>query len=204
MNYRRNKNKVKITAAFLLLAFAVLIISFGRGREVFENASRPLIGISASANDALSLLKNETKSRSDLYRELDELKEENHRLSIENLNQDILRQQNVELKDQLGWERKKELFTLSRIIARPPITPFDSLTIERNKNVSLESGQRVRVTETVEVGRISSIHNTTAIVKLYTTTGIRTPVEITGVDHLLLPRVQALDRTLFKYHVHLK
>lgn len=186
MNYRRNKNKVKIGTAFLLLFLAILIISFGRGRELFENVSTPLVGANASANEALNLLKNETKSRNELYRELSELKEENHRLIIENLNQDILRQQNIELKDQLGWKWEKELFTLSRIISRPPVTPFDSLTIETSESVSFEKGQRVRVTETVEVGRISSANNKTAMVKLYTTTGTRTPVEINGSGPLVI------------------
>lgn len=186
MNYRRNKNRLKVSTAFLLLGLAVLIISFGRGRELFENVSAPLVGVSASANDALSLLKNETKSRSELYNELKELKEENHRLVVENLNQDILRQQNLELKEQLGWKWERGLFTLSRIISRPPVTPFDSLTIETSRGVSFEKGQRVRVTETVEIGRISSVNKTTAVVQLYTTTGVRTPVEINGGGALVI------------------
>ncbi|MEX0933443.1 MAG: rod shape-determining protein MreC [Candidatus Paceibacterota bacterium] len=186
MNYRQNKNKIKIGTAFVLLTLAVVILSLGRGRELFENVSTPLIGASANANEALNLLKNETKSRAELYLELAELKKENLRLSFENLNQDILRQQNIELKEQLGWKWKKESFTLSRTITRPPVTPFDSLTIETNKDVSFEKGQRVRITETVEIGRISTVQGTTAIVKLYTTTGTQTPVEINGDGPLVI------------------
>ena len=186
MNYRRNKSKARIGAAFLLVTLAVLIISFGRGRELFESASTPLVGISANANDALTLLQNEAKSRADLYHELGELKKENNRLAVENLNQDILRQQNIQLKDQLGWKWEQTSFTLSRIIARPPITPFDSLTIEKSSGGFFEKGERVRVTESVEIGRISSVNNTTAVVKLYTTTGTRTPVEINGGGPLVI------------------
>lgn len=186
MNYRRNKNKTEISIAFSLLILAILVVSLGRGRELFENASAPLIGASANANSALDLLKNETKSRNELYRELNELKEENRLLEIENLNQDILRQQNLELKDQLGWKWEKELFTLSRIISRPPVTPFDSLTIETSDIISFEKGERVRVTETVEIGRISSVNDTTAIVELYTSTGTQTPVEINGGGPLVI------------------
>ncbi|MEX0910022.1 MAG: rod shape-determining protein MreC [Candidatus Paceibacterota bacterium] len=186
MRYRRSKDKQKMGIAVLLMLLAVSVISFGRGRELFENVTSPLVGVSASANSALSLLGDEAKSRTELQNELRELREENRTLSLENLNQQILKEHNKELKEQLGWTKLTESFTISRIISRPPITPFDSLTVQTSTKKRIEKGQRVRITETVEIGKIATVNNTTAIVKLYTTPGTKTPVEINSSGPLVI------------------
>jgi cell shape-determining protein MreC len=186
MKYQQSKNKQKTRIAILLLLLAIIVVSFGRGRELFEKVTSPLVGISASANNAIETLLDETKSRKELQNELETLREENRTLSLENINQQILREHNKELKRQLGWIESAQSFSVSRIISRPPITPFDSLTVQVGGDKKIEKGQRVRLAETVEVGKVSTVNNSTAIIRLYTTTGIKTPVEINGGGPLVV------------------
>lgn len=186
MRYRQNKERSKIFAALCLLAVGALVLSFGRGRELFERAASPIFALNASAGDILATLSDETKSRSQLEQELGKLREENKELYFENLNQQVLKGQIKELKEELGLEERDEEYSLSRVIARPPVTPFDSLTINTSGNERVEKGQRVLAAETVEIGRVSSVKKTSAVISLYTSAGTRTPVEINGDGPLVI------------------
>jgi rod shape-determining protein MreC len=186
MKYRRSKDKQRIGIAVLLMLLAISVISLGRVREVFDRATSPLVGVSASASTIFENLRDETKSRSELLSELNKLREENHTLTIENLNQSVLKQYNKELKEHLGWNDSKDSFSVARIISRPPVTPFDSFTVQVNTQNSIHRGQRVRITETVEVGKVTTVNTSTAIVKLYTSAGTKTPVEVNGGGPLVI------------------
>lgn len=186
MRYRRKQNNKKIIISLSVMLLLILLTLFNRSREALEEVASPLVAISASASSAYSNLSNETKSRDELIKEINTLKEENTRLSLENLNQEFLKEQNKRLKELLGSEAEEGTLALARVLAKPPVTPFDSLTIEVNKSTNIEKGQKIRVTENDEIGIISSSSRNTAIAKLYTSPGTQTPVEINGNGVLVI------------------
>lgn len=181
----RNKHRTSIIFSVGILVCGFLVISLGFGQRVLEGVASPVSVLGANAHGLKLSLEYGSKTRSQLIHTIEELKRENAELGYEEFTRKVAKTQSEELKEELGWSEAGDTFNLSRVLVRPPVSAFDSLTTAV-MTPGPEIGARVRVSESVEVGRVASVRGTSAIVDLYTSTKTRTPVEINGSGPLVI------------------
>jgi cell shape-determining protein MreC len=188
MKYRlvnkRGARAIFIATAVLVI---VLILSlFDGGRAFLSNIGSPFFFVGTQINDVLRSFENTLKTKGDLRNEIEMLRHEYSKLAYDSLTYHILKAENRELRERLGVLQEESNFTLARVVAKPPVVPFDSLTIETARRNLPPEGGRVRVSETIEIGRVDTWGPLYGIVVLYTSTGVRTPVEINGGGSLVI------------------
>jgi cell shape-determining protein MreC len=118
------------------------------------------------------------KNKNSLQSEIKKLQDENKRLEIENLTVQGLRNENVALKQALNISVSTNNRIALRVLQTPPFSPYDNLLIDINGQ-NVEVGDMVYYGE-LAIGRISEKYSKTAIVKLLSAPGEKTPAKIKG------------------------
>jgi len=188
MKYKRvNKRELRalgIAASVFALVFVVSL--FDGGREILLKIGSPAFSLGTHITDSFQSLGNALRTKNSLVHTIEELRQENMILAHDSFAYRILRAENRALRERLGIWQGESGHILARVVARPPVVPFDSLTIETAHRGVVPIGSRVRISETIEIGRIETWGSRTGIVALYTSTGTRTPVEINAGGSLVV------------------
>ena len=93
--------------------------------------------------------------------------------------------ENQELKE-LGGRNLKTLFVLGAILNRPPVSPYDTLTVDIGSNERIAVGDIAMVEENSAIGEVSSITKNSASVSLYSTPERETQVAV-GIERTSAP-----------------
>lgn len=175
-----------LIVATIFFALVLVISLFDGGREFLFKVGSPFFSVGTHIHGAFQSFENTLRTKDDLRNEIDTLRREYSRLAYDSLAYRIVKAENRELRKRLGaWQNEKN-FTLARVLAKPPVAPFDSLTIEAARHTPPPENGRVRVSEKIEIGKVDIWGPRYGIVALYTSTGIRTPVEINGGGSLVI------------------
>lgn len=186
-NYQLRNNKRTLVLLGIVLLVGVLVLTFGVGQKPLANLFSPLIKFSHNLKEGGGNLVTFFSDKSDLKEKIERLERENTKLKLDSRNWDLIQKENQELKE--GWGREDEDGDpplLARVISKPPVSPFDILTIDIGSNHGIEKGERVLVAENTEIGFVSTVFNDHSIVTLYSNAGERTPVEINSGGSLVI------------------
>lgn len=182
MSYRRDKRtvsqkKVLTGLGVLLIVFAVF------GTTVGDVLQKGLLRVVAplwhtEGESALSAgIIGVFHSKITLTTENEELKKELRDLGLKLLDRNLLYEENLLLKEKLGRGNIDESI-FARVLARPGQSPYDTLVIDVGSEAGLRGGERVMYEDTILIGTIAEVGARTSKVKLFTSSGEETIVEI--------------------------
>lgn len=176
----------------LLLVALALIILFFILRTLFPGAvawlAQPLWGAGDAATSAGGSVAAFFGDKAVIARERDQYAAQVAALEAENAS---LRARTLDLARLLGDRTEAAPGILAGVLARPPVSPYDTLVIDQGEASGVRIGQQVTGMGGVPLGTIESVADTSARVLLYSAPGRvtegwvgvnRTPVSLEGAS----------------------
>gem|GEM_PF-6315672 len=123
-------------------------------------------------------------SRTDLAKERDELAA---RLEAEEETNQILLNRIADFEEieslfSVGTDAAQRAQTVvARVVARPPVSPYDTLVIDAGAQHKLAAGMQVFSSTEVAIGVVKEVRDTSSVVALYSHSGEKTEVSIPSV-----------------------
>lgn len=156
---------------FVLLVLFFIAIQQGllKGtNSFFTGIFRPIWTAENYTADFLSI---NVSSKKDLWKQNKLLREEVDRLNLEITSSGNVAIENAELKEIMGRLPTGSQFVLGNILAKPNITPYDTLIIDVGSENGLKPDMRVFANGDVLVGEIESVERNSSRVILYSAPG---------------------------------
>ena len=164
---KNNKRKF-----FLFGAVLALVAFFCLGYLFF--LSKPLHSLGAPIwrlkNYSSEIICNATavvQSKKMLSEENAKLKSELNKINSRLLNNKLLLMENRELKEMWGRRNEDLKFILADVLAKPNLSPYDTLILDIGENYGAQKGDKVLANASVVIGEIEDVYARTAKVKLY-------------------------------------
>ncbi len=177
----KRKKNIKRTTFFVLLICLVYVLfmspltpSFS---GYFHRVAQPVWNFSTKAQEWLSPSLSYFSSRRELYIENKELKEQLNAMSARIADRSLLYHENVILKEHLGRYEKEPERIFAVVLAKPDMTPYDTLIIDVGKDDDISVGDLI-VVENVVLGEVAETYQTSSKVRLYSSHGERVTVFI--------------------------
>lgn len=187
MNYLRDKKTNKNRPIKIMVAIVVVIILFLFRSWMFDGFSyvstsifRPLLSSGGSIRVKLRSLGAYLSSKSSLYNENVSLKAEIEASATDRANYASVVKENSDLKELLGRRIEAHNKTLATILAKPNQSPYDTLLIDIGSDAGVVVGNKVFAFGNIPIGRIAEVYPHTSKVVLYSTSGEKTQVIISG------------------------
>ena len=187
MNYLLKSNNRENRRMFRIIMKAVVIVAviflihiiFPRFFSLLFNIiSRPLWKTENVVVSESSGTTGYFMSKRFLFEENNNLKDENKNLKNENLRLNIVENENNELKKILGRTINKDKTVIASVLQKPPSISYDNLIIDIGTNDGIIKGDKVVIDGNNILGEIEEVLGKTSIVRLYSTSGQKTDVEI--------------------------
>lgn len=115
-------------------------------------------------------------SKNTLYTDNENLKNENMTLKLRAYDYETILSENQELKG-ITLENTNKI--ISRILSKPPQSPYDTLVIGNGSSQGISVGDRVYLSDTVVVGTVTSVTSGTSLVTLFSSDEQKTTGENT-------------------------
>ncbi len=148
----------------LLISFNYLFPNFIR--TTFLTISRPLWIIRGVISNPLSNIKDYFVSKDSLIVENISLKEDITNLRLKEIDYEVLSKEFEDLKNQLN--RKENLSRIvSRVLSKPPISPYDTLIIDVGSSDGIFIGNRVYLSDNIVIGLVKNVTPHTSLVELF-------------------------------------
>ncbi len=113
-----------------------------------------------------------------LLEENNKIKNENENLKNENFRLNVVENENNELKKILNRVINKDKTVIASVLQKPPSIPYDNLIIDVGTDDGIIKGDKVIIDGNNILGEIEEVLGKTSIVRLYSTSGQKTNVEI--------------------------
>lgn len=175
---RRRRRRVAI-----LIIVALVMAYLMRGQlanlasSVLHSAIRPIWEVGNFFEERITDLSVYLKSKQELAKENARLSSALILASAENVSRDLLRAENTLLKERLGRPTEYTLI-LARVLAAPSRSPYDTLVIDVGEEHGVLPGMKVFGDGDFAIGEITQNFRRSAIVTLYTSSGVTLPVTI--------------------------
>lgn len=177
------KKKVIKNIIFLII-FLLLgvggVYSFTGG--FFNYIGRPIWKIRNSTSDNLESTSYLFKTRASIFSENNNLLLENTRLRTSMIDYNILKEENLKLKELFDRVPPGKNLILANILTKPNYSLYDTVIIDIGTDDGLSVGQKVFSNEVTPIGKISIVYKDTSLVTLYTNPGEVTEVMIDGFN----------------------
>jgi cell shape-determining protein MreC len=178
MHYRK-KNK-RSYLLFFVAIFIILIlglINFRWPQVVARTLSNPIVTVKNVFTKPFSSVATTFKSKKALEERIIELEIELNKSKVSLISQNFV---NSQIEDYNLELEKKSQGAISKVLNRPPFSPYDTLLILKGDN-SIELGDLVFV-HGLYIGDIASVDAYTATVKLRSSAGEKTLVRVGDVE----------------------
>jgi cell shape-determining protein MreC len=178
MIYRPKNKKTNYRKYIILILFFVILFFFGNFFRVFiQGLASPILNINSSIFSGLENLTSYFKSKNELQKINNELVAENQDFKIKLLTLQSTQKENEDLKNQLNFIDPQSKTIVTKIITKPPFSPYDTFVI--NSNEQIKKDQKVHY-KNMLIGYIIETYDKTAIVKLYSSSDEKIPVQLSG------------------------
>jgi|GEM_PF-2632088 len=182
MIYRKKNNKGRL-GKILLISFIVLIFILGFFKinfiqNIFQVIGTPFVNIASAITSPFSNIGNYFVSKNDLIKQIEVQKDEINDLRIRVIKVDILESENAELLS-LKNEFVSSESMLAKILVSPSRSPYDTFVINKGSNEGVSNNQRIFYKD-MFIGNVIDVSSHTSVIKLLSSSGIETPVKISG------------------------
>lgn len=166
--YRRRRVTAAIAALFIVFIFFVQKGLLARMSPFFSHMIAPLW---RAENFTADFLAQAVTSKSDLYKQNILLRAEITKRDQAIAEADAVRKENESLKALMARLRPETHTVLAAILAKPNVTPYDTLVIDRGSADGIHIDNRVFAAGDVLIGTIESVDAHTSKVLMYSTPG---------------------------------
>ena len=189
MNYLLDK-KIKRKKFFnIALGVLVLVILFYFRSGIFNGLSfmagglfRPVLILGNNIGEKFGNLGAYFASKNSLSAENENLKTQILESEADRANYASVIAENTSLKEMLGRKDPKTNMILATILAKPNQSPYDTLVIDAGVQEGIEIGNAVFALGNVPIGRVAEVYLNSSKVVLFSNTGEKTQVIISGRD----------------------
>ncbi|MES2931034.1 MAG: rod shape-determining protein MreC [Patescibacteria group bacterium] len=175
---RRKTVRTIIGFAIFLLLAGIGALSWGSGFLHF--IGRPIWkaeNVTVSETKSLGYL---VRTKSSVFRENENLTQENARLQSTMLDYQILKNENDQLKALFNRIASPPSFILAAILAKPNRSPYDTLIVDGGNEADISEKARVYAEGNIPLGEVSRVYAQTALVTLYSNPGSVTEAVLEG------------------------
>lgn len=127
---------------------------------------KPLWAVRDKTLNATYFVGNFFRLKSSIITENTKLKEEIFGLRLNKIDYEFLLKENEDLKNILGEDKIKNR-TASRVLAKPPQSPFDTFVVDKGLSSGIELGDKVYISNNIIIGLISNLTSSSGVVKLF-------------------------------------
>lgn len=176
MTYRHDSaqsRKKKLLAIFAALFFFYVLMVTPVGdftARFLQRFAPPLWEISTRSSSLTSGVFTVFSSKQTLLRENANLEKEMRDLSIKLLDRNLLYEENLALKERLGRGNYGQT-VFARVLAKPSKSLYDTLVIDIGRREGVEKGDTVLYENSIMIGTIAAVFETTSVVKLFSSSG---------------------------------
>lgn len=164
----KNDSLGKIIAVIIL--FCLLALSeffFGNNiRSISHTVAKPLWSVSKLATQPFSKIKGFFMFKSSLISKNLAQEDELLSLRLKKIDYEVLSKEFDDLKNQLGREGDTPR-KISRVLSRPPLSPYDTFVIDIGSEEGISLGSRVYISENIIVGLVKNVTPHTSLVELF-------------------------------------
>lgn len=181
-NSPRNFKKSTAFKALITVLFALMVLLLFRDilGGVSSAVTTPVYGVRNWFLESSATIPSYFRDRSLLVDRIHELERELVRLTARDAVLTKTTDENERLRSLLGMESAERIG--AGVVARPPYVPYDALVIDQGARDGILKGAVVYHGEDQAIGFISQAYEKSALVTLFTSSGIETTVYILGPD----------------------
>lgn len=178
MIYRQKNKKIGYRKYIVIGIFLLILSFFGIFfKGLVQGIASPILNIHTGIFSGLGNMSSYFKSKSELQKTNKELLEQNQDFKIQLLTLENVKKENEDLKNQIQFIDSEQKVVVAKIITKPPFSPFDTFVI--NSNDQIKKDQKVFYKKML-IGRVIETYSRTAIIKLYSSSGDKVPVQLQG------------------------
>jgi cell shape-determining protein MreC len=168
----RGVNKLKIIAVVSLLCLLLFVSYFFRNgmRNFAYTVSRPVWSSSGFVTSGLKSFGSYFVTKNSLSKNNMALQDQIASLELKLVDYDAVQKQNEELKILINRPGTKDK-VFSRVISKPPFSPYDTIVIDVGSTDGFVPGDRVYTSANVIIGSITEATSHTSLVTLYSSGG---------------------------------
>ncbi len=168
-----NRNKI-IFAVVLFVVLSLASFFFPNALKSIDFAiTRPLWNIRLSVADSFQKFKDFFVFRNTLITKNESLQSELDSLKLKEADYDVLTTQNQELKSLLGRSESLPQHIISRILSKPPYSPYDTLVIDVGSDVGVVLEDKVYLSDSIIIGTIKGVTAHNSQVELFSSSNIK-------------------------------
>jgi cell shape-determining protein MreC len=165
---------------FLFLSIGVF---FYYSSNFLNIIGRPIWSAKSVTVGLIDSTVNVLRTKSSVEAENAKLKSENSTLLAEMTDYEILKGENASLKELLGRISGKHKFILANILAKPDLSPYDTIIIDAGTNLGVSVGTMIYGDGKFPIGEVSKLYSSTSLVALYSNPGKITNALLDGSNN---------------------
>jgi len=123
-----------------------------------------------------------TRSKASVYKQNENLLQENSDLKNSMIDYEILKDENTSLKALFGRMPENRDLVLGNILTKPNYSPYDTIIIDVGNDLDINIGDKVYSNVITPIGTISEVYDKTSLVTLYSNPGKVTEAMINGTN----------------------
>lgn len=167
-------NKKRLMRNIILLVVFLLLALFGVYNYftgVLHFIGRPFWKSKIVVVNNLNKAEYLVRTKASVYKENENLLKENIDLKTSMIDYQVLKNENITLKESLGRVPQGRDMVLSNILTKPNHSPYDTIIIDVGHNVGINVGNQVYSNITIPIGEVSAVYDNTSLVTLYSNPG---------------------------------
>ena len=150
-----------LSTSFFLFGASAFLNTIGRPIWLAKNA---VVGFFHNIVD-------DVRSKSALHQENTALVSENATLVSQMADYQIVKNENIALKELMGRVSKSHSFVLANILAKPDLSPYDTIIIDAGASLGVVAGHTVYGNGSFPIGEVTTVYTDTSLVTLYSNPG---------------------------------
>lgn len=187
MIYRkRNKNKNIKTIQTIAIFIVIFIFILGFLRMTFINNIFQIIAIPFAKTAYLikapfSGIGSFFSTKQTLINNIKSLEDELNQSKLDLIKNQILETENIELRNlsEHSISLSEENIILSKVLLRPPYSPYDTFTLDKGEDDGIKIDSRVLYKDLL-LGHIGDVSSKSSIIKLISSPGVETKARVRG------------------------
>ena len=165
----------------IFLLFAILGV-FGFFSPLLHFIGRPIWKVETSVKNNLVNIGYVTRTKTSVYKENQNLLSENVDLKNSMVDYQVLKNENISLKELFGRVSTKTDMVLANILTKPNHSPYDTIIIDVGHDVGINVGSKVYANVLTPLGEVSAVYSNTSLITLYSNPGKSTEAIIDGAN----------------------
>ncbi len=169
----KNRYPVGMILVVVLFVFLSLLIYMFPDfvRSTSYTIGRPVWLIRDGVMQKFSELKGYFVSKNSLVSENQILKDELSKLRLKEIDYGVLSGEFTDMKNQMG-RKENTARIVSRVLSKPPYSPYDTLIIDVGSSDGVFLGNRVYMSDNIIVGIVKNVTQHTSLVELFSSGGV--------------------------------